>query len=108
VGPIATYRHDGNRCSVTGGYVYRGSSIPDFDGVYVFGDYCSGEIFGLEGAGTGSTRVAPLNLDRLANAVTAFGQDPGGEVYVLQQEGQVSLLSPRTGGPVFEVVADSG
>ena len=45
--PIAEYEHGQGRCSITGGYVYRGAAIPELVGTYLFGDYCSGEIFGL-------------------------------------------------------------
>ena len=46
--PVATYTHSNGRCSVTGGYVYRGSAVPALVGTYVYGDFCSGEIFGLK------------------------------------------------------------
>ncbi len=45
--PVAAYTHSNGRCSVTGGYVYRGSAVPALVGTYVYGDFCSGEIFGL-------------------------------------------------------------
>jgi len=74
--PIAEYNHTGGRCSVTGGYVYRGrrSSLPA--GAYVYGDFCTGEIFLLE---NGAQRVL-LNTDLL---ISSFGEDEAGEIYVV-------------------------
>ena len=46
--PILEYGHEAGRCSVTGGYVYRGQGEPGLKGWYIYGDYCSGEIFGLQ------------------------------------------------------------
>ncbi len=75
VPPVAEYRHEGGRCSVTGGYVYRGTkgSLPS--GSYVFADYCSGEIFVLGSAGP--ALLLDTNL-----AVSSFGEDEEGEIYV--------------------------
>jgi len=46
VDPIATYAHDVG-CSITGGYVYRGSKLPELEGRYLYGDYCSGTVWSL-------------------------------------------------------------
>ena len=73
--PVAEYRHEGGRCSVTGGYVYRGTrgSLPS--GSYVYADYCSGEIFILGSAGP--ALLLDTNL-----TVSSFGEDEQGEIYV--------------------------
>jgi glucose/arabinose dehydrogenase len=73
--PIAEYGHTGRRCSIIGGYVYRGtrSSLPP--GSYVFGDFCSGEIFLLQNRTVTRLLVAPL-------MITSFGEDQAGEIYV--------------------------
>jgi len=92
--PIHTYGHDGSRCSVTGGHVYRGPSAPELSGVYVFADVCSGEVFGLQPLADGSAKVAPLRLDRVPENVIGFGQGHDGEVYVLEQGGRISRLQP--------------
>ena len=92
VGPIHTYDHADNRCSVTGGYVYRGPLTPSLSGVYLFADYCSNEIFGLERLADGSVVVERLQLGRAPTNVISFGQGPDGEVYVLEQGGAVSRL----------------
>jgi glucose/arabinose dehydrogenase len=74
--PLTEYRHRRGRCSVTGGYVYRGRAIPQLKGTYVFGDFCSGEIFGLR-----KGRRAILLDTELA--IASFGEDEAGEVYVV-------------------------
>ncbi|MEW6613754.1 MAG: PQQ-dependent sugar dehydrogenase, partial [Pseudomonadota bacterium] len=84
--PVAEYGHEKGRCSITGGYVYRGSRVPALTGIYLYADYCSGEIFGLR---DGRQRVLlPTKL-----RITSFGQDEQGEVYVVGHEGTVHRLS---------------
>jgi glucose/arabinose dehydrogenase len=78
--PVITYTHgSGWGRSVTGGYVYRGSELPDLVGRYVFGDFVSGRIFVAEGRDGGWT-ARPL-LDP-GFSVSTFGQDEAGELYV--------------------------
>ncbi|MCP4225224.1 MAG: hypothetical protein GY773_17945, partial [Actinomycetia bacterium] len=77
--------------SVTGGYVYRGEQMAALDGVYLYSDYCSGEITGLEAKADGPV-VANLQLDQQPGAVVSFGQGPDREIYVLEQGGLVSRL----------------
>ncbi len=84
--PILDYGHDGGRCSITGGYVYRGNQRTLDGGTYVFADFCSGEIFGWNGA-----RVDTL-LDTALN-VASFGEDESGELYVVDLGGTVSRLT---------------
>ncbi len=91
VAPLYAYRHDHGRCSVTGGYVYRGEQMAALDGVYLYSDYCSGEIMGLEAKADGLV-VANLQLDQQPGAVVSFGQGPDREIYVLEQGGLVSRL----------------
>ena len=83
--PLAEYSHDGGRCSITGGYVYRGTRIPALVGGYVFADYCSGEIWVLDSA---AARPAPktllLNTDM---TISSFGEGGSNELYVLDHAG---------------------
>ncbi len=74
--PVTDYGHTGGRCSITGGYVYRGTQIPALAGSYVYGDYCSGEIFRL----TGTTQEVMLDT---AFTISSFGEDGAGELYVI-------------------------
>ncbi len=73
--PIAEYNHTSGRCSITGGYRYRGSNFPAFDGLYFFGDYCSNEIGTLNGS-------AITFHNTSANNISTFGEDVNGELYV--------------------------
>ncbi|MCB9835295.1 MAG: PQQ-dependent sugar dehydrogenase [Phycisphaera sp.] len=79
IDPIHDYTHAGGRCSITGGYVYYGCGVPEFDGKYVFGDYCSGDIWTLDPA-NGNAVVAVSNQ---GSGVSAFAQDKQGEIYVM-------------------------
>ncbi len=76
--PVAEYGR-GDGCSVTGGTVYRGRSAPGLRGTYVYADYCSGKIWGLERRG--QQWVNRLLLESMAG-ITTFGEDENGELYV--------------------------
>ena len=54
VAPILSYAHDAGRCSITGGEVYRGAQIAGLSGTYIYGDFCTGEIFGFRASGQGA------------------------------------------------------
>ena len=78
-GPVSEYSHaDG--CAVTGGYVYRGAALPEWHGVYFYGDYCSGNIWGLLQPG-GKDQQAKI-LFTTAAKITTFGVDEAGEIYL--------------------------
>jgi hypothetical protein len=94
--PVYEYGHTNGRCSVTGGYVYRGS-IPGIFGHYFFADYCTGEIFSFVWDGAGVTeftdRTAVL-APASGNRITAFGEDGFGELYVVAITGTVYKIIP--------------
>lgn len=82
--PIFEYTHSSNRCSITGGYVYRGCAIPDLDGWYFYGDYCTGEIWRLKRNPDNSV-VGPTPLFDLGNFnLVTFGEDYYGELYIAE------------------------
>lgn len=88
--PAAEYSHDFG-CSVTGGYVYRGA-MPEWNGVYLYGDYCSGIIWGLINVnGQWQSQV----LFEAGTTITSFGQDESGEVYLLSDTGNVFVLTRK-------------
>src|SRR6185436_17604761 len=89
--PVAEYTHADNNCSVTGGFVYRGSGYPGLRGIYLYGDYCSGRIWGIERQGAQwSTRL----LLSSGFSITTFGEDEAGEVY---------LGNSGNGGTIYRV-----
>ncbi len=83
--PIFDYTHSGGRCSITGGYVYRGSQGALPLGTYVYGDYCSGEIFAWDGSTQSTLLDTTLNI-------SSFGEDQAGELYVVNLGGTVSKI----------------
>ncbi|HEX5165152.1 MAG TPA: hypothetical protein VFV93_07145, partial [Thermomicrobiales bacterium] len=101
--PIAEYSHD-DGCSVTGGYVYRGSDYPALAGRYFFGDYCSGKIWSLTPDGDGWTMTPELDTD---SWITSFGEDEAGELYLVDLAGVLyrvttsELQSPSIDNPAM-------
>ena len=85
IDPVFDYSHTRGRCSVTGGYVYRGSRGTLPVGVYVYGDFCSGEIFV-------TSEDTPALLMYTAMNIASFGEDEQGELYVVDRSGTVSRI----------------
>ncbi len=84
--PIFDYgRADGR--SVTGGHVYRGGAIPRLAGTYVFGDFISGTIWGLQQDAQGNW--VRTELLRTGRSISSFGVDQAGEIYVVDIAGAV-------------------
>ena len=77
--PIVDYTHDAG-CSVTGGYAYRGAAFAALRNVYLYADYCSGTIWGLRADGPASQQATVLLQTH--RAITSFGEDERGELYV--------------------------
>jgi glucose/arabinose dehydrogenase len=96
--PILQYDH-GLGCSVTGGRVYRGTRYPGLAGTYLYGDFCSGRIWGgKRNAGVWSSSQL---LDTSLNIV-AWGEDESGELYVIHHGDESSA-----NGALYRVVSDS-
>jgi glucose/arabinose dehydrogenase len=91
IDPVAEYSHREGRCSVIGGYVYRGA-MPEWDGIYLYGDYCTGLIWGLVRSGSGWQ--AQLLFD-IQVTITSFGQDESGEIYFLNDSGGIYYLARK-------------
>jgi hypothetical protein len=89
--PIAEYSHPDGGCSVTGGFVYRGS-MPEWNGIYLYGDYCTGFVWGLIKPEAGGEWQNQL-LFQLNSRITAFGQDEAGELYIIADGGEILKLT---------------
>lgn len=86
VAPRLEYGHTGGRCSITGGYVYRGTESPLLEGVYIYGDFCTGEVFvATTEPGVAHTRT----LSGIGSPLTSFGRGSDGEVYMVSYDGSV-------------------
>src|SRR5215217_2776396 len=81
--PVAEYSHQEGGCSVTGGYVYRGA-MSEWNGIYLYGDYCTGLIWGLIRSNDGWQKQQLFDVDV---TITSFGQDEAGEIYLLSDDG---------------------
>jgi glucose/arabinose dehydrogenase len=99
--PVQTYSH-GSGCSVTGGYVYRGSAICGLPGTYFYADYCSNIIWsfrytgGVVSAFTNRTAELAPGGGLAINNVTSFGEDANGEMYLCDQGGEIFKIVPGT------------
>ena len=93
--PVATYDHS-QGCSVTGGMVYRGAAFPELQGIYFYGDFCSGRIWGLRKNGAGWETTVLLGPGNPPLNITTFGEDETGNVYAANySNGELlKILSP--------------
>ncbi len=88
--PVLDYQHAGGACSVTGGYVYRGPSAPSLTGLYLYADYCSGFVRVFQYTGSGITNQSDITSQiSPGGAISAFGQDAKGDVYIMTLNGPV-------------------
>lgn len=100
--PVLEYPHTNGRCSVTGGYVYRGCALPDLHGEYFFADYCTrflqsftlvdGTVTGLHDRTESLAPGGALSIDN----VTSFGEDARGELYIADYDGEIYKIVPAT------------
>ncbi len=86
--PLTEYSHD-QGCAIVGGVVYRGAAIPALDGAYLFGDYCSGNLWAIDAAGGQQKPVLLLSTGLAISSITA---DDYGEVVVTDLRGAVLRL----------------
>lgn len=89
VPPTAAHSHTESR-SVTGGYVYRGTRLPNLVGTYLYGDYVTGKIWGLNG--NAADPGQPRELLETPLQIICFGQDHDQELYVVGYDGSIHRL----------------
>ena len=89
IDPITEYDHSAG-CSVTGGYAVRDPALPEWSGVYLFGDYCTGSIWGTIPDSTGEW-VTQL-LFESGTRISSFGEDAEGRIYLIDHGGTIFRL----------------
>jgi glucose/arabinose dehydrogenase len=87
--PRFAYPHAGNGCAITGGYVYHGASMPELDGYYIYGDWCSGRIWALA---ADDDLAAPIQLTDTTVHIVSWGLTAQGEILA------VNYARPDFGG----------
>lgn len=107
--PVHVYDHSGGKCSVTGGYVYRGQSYARLRGHYLFGDYCTGQLWTLSGNPSAPTltSLALAPGSSLSNPRT-FGEDVNGELYVASGSAVFKIVDPNAAPAAPSVSAVPG
>jgi glucose/arabinose dehydrogenase len=91
--PVAQYSHSGGNCSITGGYVYRGTVYSDIQGLYLFADLCSSMI------GTVDQDGNMIDHGNFSGTWTSFGEDVNGELYIADHGGSIYKIE---GGVILE------
>jgi hypothetical protein len=97
VAPVIEYGH-GDGVSVTGGYVYRGSAIPELRGAYLYADFDSLAIWSFRWDGQQATDEQDLTSDLNpggGGGITSFGQDNAGELYIVRRGGAIQKIVPE-------------
>jgi hypothetical protein len=92
IDPVYEYGR-GSGASVTGGYVYRGRRFPRLNGVYIFADYISGTIWGIQPVPGGPLRYREML--RQPKNIASFGEDLAGELYVVAFDGKIYGLEEQ-------------
>jgi glucose/arabinose dehydrogenase len=93
--PVHAYAHS-EGCSITGGYVYRGSAIPEIAGLYFFADYCSGILSSFRFDGEGASEgLSYADVFGNLGPITSFGLDSANELYLTTQDGRLMKFVPR-------------
>jgi glucose/arabinose dehydrogenase len=90
--PILDYGHVGGACSITGGYVYRGSAVPAIQGHYFYSDYCAGWLHSLRYQAGVAVDQKDWGVTLPNGQVTSFGQDVVGELYIMSANSIYKLV----------------
>jgi glucose/arabinose dehydrogenase len=89
--PVLEYGHD-EGCSITGGFVYRGSAVPGLRGHYFYSDYCTGFLRSFRFANGAATEAREWNVGSIGNVIS-FGLDSARELYILSANGTVYKIT---------------
>jgi glucose/arabinose dehydrogenase len=95
VSPITDYDHTLGRCSITGGFVYRGTEFSTLQGVYIYADYCSGHFYGIKQNGSAWDQVLAQQFS--GRNISSFGEDIAGRLYA----------ADITNGTIYKLQADT-
>jgi len=90
--PVVEYAHGFGTCSITGGYVYRGSALPVMVGHYFYADYCDGSVHSIRYPG--NTDQLDWQILSPGSQISSFGQDSRGELYIMSLRGTVYRIVP--------------
>jgi glucose/arabinose dehydrogenase len=93
VSPIIDYYHSSGNCSVIGGYVYRGQSVPELYGKYIYADYCSKTFWSLQYDSSGIPISSTL-LTSPYGSPFALGTDKNKELYICASDGKIYRFKP--------------
>ena len=93
ISPIFNYDHTGSNCAIIGGSVYRGPSVPELYGKYIYADYCSKNIWSIQYDST-SAPVSTLLLTSPNGSPYAFGTDKNKELYICASDGKIYNFKP--------------
>jgi glucose/arabinose dehydrogenase len=93
--PALVYDHSGGACSITGGFVYRGASLPEIAGHYFYSDFCAGFLrsFRYQNGAAADRRTWDVGS---IGSITSFGEDSGGELYMTSSNGRVYRIVRRS------------
>src|SRR6185295_15823284 len=107
--PIAEYSHSSGQ-STTGGYVYRGSAIPNLVGRYVFGDFASGNLWNIAHGTTPTLTVDAGSAVSTGLQIASFAEDIAGELYIVDLRGMFYRIvaGANSGGVIPTLLSDTG
>jgi len=93
--PVVDYDHSAGACSITGGYVYRGSAIPALRGSYFYGDFCARFVRSFRLVNGMATEQASWPALNPGGNITSFGEDAAGELYIMTSSGSLFRIVPN-------------
>jgi hypothetical protein len=101
--PVHAISHGGGHCAVTGGYVYRGTTVCGLQGTYFFADYCSSAIWSFRYVNGQVTQLTTRTIELepagapTIDVVSSFGEDGAGELYIVDHSGEIYRIDPAGG-----------